>query len=105
MSPQADTTPDFGLRAEPATTVGTEPATSHAEATITIEYETFGALGDPAVLLVMGFGTQLLGWDADFCRMLAARGPLRDPVRQPRLRSFDEVRRAPGSTSRTSSPP
>ena len=22
----------------------------------------------------MGFGTQLLGWDADFCRMLAARG-------------------------------
>ena len=30
--------------------------------------------GDPAVLLVMGFGTQLLGWDADFCRMLAARG-------------------------------
>ena len=29
---------------------------------------------DPAVLLVMGFGTQLLGWDADFCRLLAARG-------------------------------
>src|SRR6476469_671686 len=41
---------------------------------ITIEYETFGTPGDPAVLLVMGFGTQLLGWDADFCRMLAARG-------------------------------
>src|SRR3954468_11104494 len=39
-----------------------------------IEYEVFGDPIDPAVLLVMGFGTQLLGWDADFCRLLAARG-------------------------------
>jgi pimeloyl-ACP methyl ester carboxylesterase len=39
-----------------------------------IEYEVFGSPNDPAVLLVMGFGTQLLGWDADFCRLLAARG-------------------------------
>ena len=39
-----------------------------------IEYEVFGDPTDPAVLLVMGFGTQLLGWDADFCRLLAARG-------------------------------
>ena len=39
-----------------------------------IEYEVFGDPIDPAVLLVMGFGTQLLGWDADFCRRLAARG-------------------------------
>src|SRR3954471_1842984 len=37
-----------------------------------IEYEVFGDPIDPAVLLVMGFGTQLLGWDADFCRLLAA---------------------------------
>lgn len=41
---------------------------------IAIAYETFGERSDPAVLLVMGFGTQMLGWDADFCRMLAARG-------------------------------
>ena len=41
---------------------------------IGLEYETFGDPGDPAVLLVMGFGTQLLGWDADFCRLLAATG-------------------------------
>jgi pimeloyl-ACP methyl ester carboxylesterase len=41
---------------------------------ILIEYETFGDAADPAVLLVMGFGTQLLGWDAEFCRLLAARG-------------------------------
>jgi pimeloyl-ACP methyl ester carboxylesterase len=39
-----------------------------------IEYEVFGDPIDPAVLLVMGFGTQLLGWDADLCRLLAARG-------------------------------
>jgi len=74
MAPQTDTTPDLELRTEPATTVGAEPTSTHAKATITIEYETFGTLGDPAVLLLMGFGTQLLGWDADFCRMLAARG-------------------------------
>src|SRR3954447_14570987 len=41
---------------------------------IVLEYETFGDLSDETVLLVMGFGTQLLGWDADFCRQLAARG-------------------------------
>ena len=41
---------------------------------IVLEYETFGSPHDPAILLVMGFGTQLLGWDADFCRLLAARG-------------------------------
>src|SRR3954454_6944419 len=41
---------------------------------VTIEHETFGDSSDPAVLLIMGFGTQLLGWDADFCRLLAGRG-------------------------------
>jgi pimeloyl-ACP methyl ester carboxylesterase len=50
-----------------------EPATTPSGA-ITIEHETFGDPSHPAVLLVMGFGTQLLGWDADFCRMLAGRG-------------------------------
>ena len=41
---------------------------------IALEYETFGDPADPTVLLVMGFGTQMLGWDAEFCRMLASRG-------------------------------
>ena len=41
---------------------------------IVIEYETFGDASDPAILLIMGFGTQLLGWDAELCRLLAARG-------------------------------
>src|SRR4051812_30231973 len=36
-----------------------------------IEYDTFGDAADPAILLVMGFGTQLLGWDAELCRLLA----------------------------------
>jgi pimeloyl-ACP methyl ester carboxylesterase len=37
-------------------------------------YETFGDEGDPAVLLIMGLGTQMLGWHEDFCRELAGRG-------------------------------
>src|SRR3954451_18154630 len=48
-------------------------ATTHDKA-ITIVHETFGDPSHPAVLLVMGFGTQLIGWDADFCGMLASRG-------------------------------
>ena len=41
---------------------------------IVLEYDDFGNPADPTVLLIMGFGTQLLGWDAGFCRLLAARG-------------------------------
>lgn len=41
---------------------------------IVLEYDAFGSPADPTILLVMGFGTQLLGWDAEFCRLLAARG-------------------------------
>ena len=37
-------------------------------------YETFGEAGRPAVLLVMGLGTQMLGWHEDFCTQLADRG-------------------------------
>ena len=41
---------------------------------IQIEYETFGDPTKPALLLVMGLGVQMLGWDEEFCRMLADRG-------------------------------
>jgi pimeloyl-ACP methyl ester carboxylesterase len=51
-----------------------QPPTPSEATAIAIAYETFGDPSDPAVLLVMGFGTQMLGWDADFCRLLAARG-------------------------------
>jgi len=37
-------------------------------------YETFGQPEDPALLLVMGLGTQMLAWHEDFCAQLADRG-------------------------------
>src|ERR671910_1197819 len=37
-------------------------------------YETFGSDSDPAMLLVMGLGTQMLGWPDAFCEQLAAHG-------------------------------
>jgi pimeloyl-ACP methyl ester carboxylesterase len=41
---------------------------------IEIGYETFGRVTDPAVLLVNGFTSQLLGWDEKLCHLLAAQG-------------------------------
>jgi pimeloyl-ACP methyl ester carboxylesterase len=41
---------------------------------IDIEYESIGRAGDPAVLLVMGFAAQLVGWPESLCRGLAAEG-------------------------------
>jgi pimeloyl-ACP methyl ester carboxylesterase len=37
-------------------------------------YETFGDPSDPAMLLIMGLATQMIGWDEDFCRALTERG-------------------------------
>jgi pimeloyl-ACP methyl ester carboxylesterase len=37
-------------------------------------YETFGDPADPAMLLIMGMGTQMLAWQDDFCSELAGRG-------------------------------
>jgi pimeloyl-ACP methyl ester carboxylesterase len=37
-------------------------------------YEEFGAAADPALLLVMGLGTQMIAWPAELCEGLAARG-------------------------------
>jgi pimeloyl-ACP methyl ester carboxylesterase len=37
-------------------------------------YETFGSPDAPALLLVMGLGTQMIGWPEAFCEALAARG-------------------------------
>jgi pimeloyl-ACP methyl ester carboxylesterase len=41
---------------------------------VEIAYETFGDPADPTILLIMGLGVQMLGWDEEFCRMLAERG-------------------------------
>jgi len=41
---------------------------------VKIAYETFGDPGDETMLLIMGLGVQMLGWDERFCRGLAGRG-------------------------------
>ena len=38
---------------------------------VELAYETFGEHGDPPVLLIMGIGTQMIGWHEDFCQALA----------------------------------
>jgi pimeloyl-ACP methyl ester carboxylesterase len=41
---------------------------------IEIAYQTFGERSDPALLLVMGLGAQLIHWPEEFCELLASRG-------------------------------
>ena len=37
-------------------------------------YETFGDRSDPALVLIMGLATQMIGWREEFCEQLAAAG-------------------------------
>jgi pimeloyl-ACP methyl ester carboxylesterase len=41
---------------------------------VELEYETFGSADDPAIVLIAGFGAQLLSWHERFCRLLADEG-------------------------------
>jgi pimeloyl-ACP methyl ester carboxylesterase len=41
---------------------------------IDIEYESFGRESDPLILLIMGFGAQLIFWPDPLCEGLAAKG-------------------------------
>ncbi|MBS2961658.1 alpha/beta fold hydrolase [Actinocrinis puniceicyclus] len=41
---------------------------------IELEYDTFGSPAHPALLLIMGLGTQMTAWDPRFCGKLAERG-------------------------------
>ena len=41
---------------------------------ITLAYETFGDPSDETILLVMGLGAQMVGWDEGFCALLVGRG-------------------------------
>lgn len=51
------------------------PQVSYVRANgIDIAHEGFGDPADPPVVLVMGLGTQMLGWPDDLCRDLADRG-------------------------------
>jgi pimeloyl-ACP methyl ester carboxylesterase len=37
-------------------------------------YQEFGEVSDPALVLIMGMGAQMVGWDDEFCEALALRG-------------------------------
>ncbi|WP_127508255.1 alpha/beta fold hydrolase [Actinoplanes solisilvae] len=41
---------------------------------VDLRYETVGNPDDPALLLIMGLGAQLIDWPAEFCSALAGRG-------------------------------
>ena len=41
---------------------------------MTLEYETYGSPAHPPLLMVMGFGSQLVAWPRDFCTALAQGG-------------------------------
>jgi pimeloyl-ACP methyl ester carboxylesterase len=41
---------------------------------IELAYETFGEPNDPALLLIMGLGVQMIHWHPEFCQALADRG-------------------------------
>ena len=45
-----------------------------------IYYEDMGDPNDPAVLLIMGLGAQLLLWRDGFCEKLVQRGTAGDPL-------------------------
>ena len=41
---------------------------------IRIEYDTFGKSSSPALLLIMGGGSQMIYWEAGFCELLSKKG-------------------------------
>ena len=41
---------------------------------IQIEYQTFGDKSDPAIILISGYGQQMVMWSEDFCQQLAGKG-------------------------------
>lgn len=51
-----------------------DPSTSIAANGIELAYQRFGDRSRPTMLLVMGLGAQMTGWDDGLCRMLAAHG-------------------------------
>ena len=58
-----------------------------------IYYEDMGDPNDPAVLLIMGLGAQLLLWRNGFLREAGRPGPAGHPLRQPRRRPVQQARR------------
>jgi len=51
------------------------PETQYAAANgLKLAYETFGDKKQPAVLLIMGLGTQMIAWPDEMCEQIAGRG-------------------------------
>ena len=50
------------------------PARSARANGIDLTCDSFGNTDDPPLLLIMGLGTQMIGWDEGFCAQLAAHG-------------------------------
>ena len=69
--------------------------------------ETFGAPRDPALLLIMGLGTQMIWWDETFCADLAGEGLFvirydnRDVGRSSVMRGRPELTAVAGGDTRT----
>ena len=74
-------------------------------------YETFGDPADPALLLVMGLGTQMIAWHEEFCAALAGRGfhvirfDNRDIGRSTHVRGAGRRRRGRSSRATGAPPP
>jgi pimeloyl-ACP methyl ester carboxylesterase len=49
-------------------------ATSVAVNGIELVYDTFGQSSAPPILLIMGLGCQMIEWEDEFCKQIAARG-------------------------------
>ena len=64
---------------------------------IDIEYESFGRESDPLILLIMGFGAQLIFWPETLCEGTGRETVSRRQVRQPRRRQVDPSRRPTSS--------
>ncbi|WP_426435136.1 alpha/beta fold hydrolase [Bradyrhizobium genosp. P] len=58
----------------PVTTLAHQPPQIIRANGIDICYEIFGDAGAEPLLLIMGLGAQMIHWDDEFCRQLAARG-------------------------------
>lgn len=56
------------------TTVPHQPPQTARANGIELCYEIFGAADAEPLLLIMGLGAQMIHWDDEFCRQLAARG-------------------------------
>ena len=77
MSDPVDTpflSPETAPPVAPAAPVPDERSSIVRANGIDLCYQTFGDRSKPALLLVMGLGTQMLGWDEDFCERLADHG-------------------------------